>query len=154
MENVIEESLLKRALVEVYEVLIRLDAEEYNKIPEEVFETIEKNKDNTYEWEYDDTKKLQFQNISEYALGILANINHDYLLNEEQKQLMQQYYIMNDQKADEEKYKNLNPLFKEQPKAEEKADTVVEEILPVATEKVSIFKRIFSKVKEILFMEI
>ena len=154
MENVIEESLLKRALVEVYEVLIRLDAEEYNKIPEEVFETIEKNKDNTYEWEYDDTKKLQFQNISEYALGILANINHDYLLNEEQKQLMQQYYIMNDQKADEEKYKNLNPLFEEQPKAEEKADTVVEEILPVATEKVSIFKRIFSKVKEILFMEI
>lgn len=154
MENVIEESLLKKALVEVYEVLIRLDAEEYNKIPEEVFETIEKNKDNTYEWEYDDTKKLQFQNISEYALGILANINQDYLLNKEQKELMQQYYIMNDQKADEEKYKNLNPLFEEKPKVEEKVNEIKEESLPIENKKVSIFKRIFAKIKEILFMQI
>ena len=48
----------EKALVEVEEILKYLVDYERQKIPNEVFEFITKNKDKNYNWELDKTKKL------------------------------------------------------------------------------------------------
>ncbi len=89
---------LAKSLVEVWEVLKYLVQNERKKIPKEIFEFIDKNKDKEYTWEIDKTKKLEEQNLSDEALAILAYINTEYLLNPDQKKLMQKFYDLNNNK--------------------------------------------------------
>lgn len=88
----------KKALVEVDAILEELSMEEYNKIPEEVILCIDGIKDKNYNWEYDYNKEFENQNFSEYTLEILAYINGEYLLNNEQKKVMEQFYELNEEK--------------------------------------------------------
>ena len=87
---------LSKSLVEVDEVLKYLVEDERRKIPREVFEFINKNKDKEYEWYIDKSKKLQEQSLSDEAVAILAYINMEYLLNSKQKRLMKEFYELYD----------------------------------------------------------
>ena len=87
---------LSKSLVEVEEVLRYLVEDERRKIPREVFEFINKNKDKEYEWYIDKSKKLQEQSLSDEAVAILAYINMEYLLNSKQKRLMKEFYELYD----------------------------------------------------------
>ena len=61
----------KNAYSEVYTILQELNEEEYNKIPSEVIETIEANRDEDYEYELDDELELKEQQM--YNTDIFAN---------------------------------------------------------------------------------
>lgn len=87
---------LSKSLVEVEEVLKYLVEDEKRKIPKEVFDFINQNKDSTYEWKIDKSKKLQDQNLSDETAAILAYINMKYLLNTKQKELMEHFYELHD----------------------------------------------------------
>ena len=87
---------LGKRLVEVEEVLKYLTKEDKNKIPNKVFEFIQKNKDKEYKWEIDKSKALAQQELSEDTFAILAYISMEYLFNAEQKELMKQFYDLND----------------------------------------------------------
>lgn len=87
---------LAKRLVEVEEILKYLTKEEKNKIPNNVFEFIQKNKDKEYKWEIDKSKALVEQEVSEDTFAILAYISMEYLFNAEQKKLMKQFYDLND----------------------------------------------------------
>lgn len=87
-----------KVLVEVYEVLQYLSEDELAKIPEDIMTEIRKNKDRHYKWEYDKTKPLKHQKLSRDAIILLSYLNMEYLLNKEQKELMQQIHEFNDRK--------------------------------------------------------
>ena len=103
-----------KRLVEVDEILNYLSEEDLLKIPEEVRNTIKENKDKEYFWKYDETKPLKEQDVSRDTIIILSYLNMEYLLNEEQKQLMQKIHELNEKKLEEakiEKY-GVDDLFK------------------------------------------
>ena len=106
--TILNEIGVQKALVEAKEILKRLSSEDYAKIPEDVKEYIETNKDDNYEWHYDDSKELNEQELHEYTLPILAYINSEFLLNEEQKAYMEKVYQDNDKKMEEELRKKYN----------------------------------------------
>ena len=85
-----------KSLTEVYEVLKHLSKDSYNKIPKEVIEIIENNKDDDYNWKYDVSRKLEEQDLSREAISILSYINLEYLLSGEKKDLMKKIYDFND----------------------------------------------------------
>ena len=87
---------LGKRLVEVEEVLKYLVEEEREKIPNDVFDFIDKNKSKYYKWELDKSKSLEEQELSEDTYAILAYISMEYLFNAEQKKLMKQFYDLND----------------------------------------------------------
>ena len=99
----------EKCLVELEEVLNHLDGNDYNKIPNELIDAIKSNKDKTYEWKYDETKSLKEQELDRNTIAMLSYINSEYLLNEDEKELMKKIYDMNEQKAEEEKRKKYNP---------------------------------------------
>ena len=86
----------KKRLVEVDEILNHLSKEDLLKIPEEVRQLIKKNKDRYYTWKYDETKELKDQDVSRDTIAILSYLNMEYLLNDEQKKLMEEIHCLNE----------------------------------------------------------
>ena len=108
------------------------------------------NKDKEYEWEYDDTKPLKDQNLNRDTIAFLSYLNMEYLLNEEQKQLMQEIHEYNEKKLEEakaEKY-GVDDLFKNkksiQEEVEQKTNTQEQSMVEY---KENFFKKLFNKIK-------
>lgn len=75
----------KNAYTEVYIILQDLNEEEYNKIPPEVIETLDANRNKEYEYFLDDELELKDQPMLLETKAILFNLFRDYLATPEQK---------------------------------------------------------------------
>lgn len=102
------------AYSEVLEILKYIPKEEYNKIPNEKIEVFKAKADKNYKFRYDSRKKLNEQNISKIAKGIIAILYRDYWATPEQRKIIKDYQKMKRNKLEEEKRKkyNANDLFK------------------------------------------
>lgn len=103
----------QNCLVELDEILNYLSKEDLMKIPKEIISGIESHKSKEYIWKYDKTKPLMEQQLSRKTIAMLSYINMEYLLNNEEKELIQQIHALNEQKLEktkQEKY-NSNELF-------------------------------------------
>ena len=72
----VETSLDRKALAEVYNVLIMLDKENFDKIPKKMIEAIKNNMDTDYEVEWSEIEK---GNLLEDTEKILSVLYTDYL---------------------------------------------------------------------------
>ncbi len=75
----------RNAYTEVYTILQDLDEEEYNKIPPEVIETLDTNRNKEYEYFLDDELELKDQPMLPETKAILFNLFRDYLATPEQR---------------------------------------------------------------------
>ena len=136
-----------KRLTEVDEVLNHLSYEHLLKIPENIRNLIEENKDPNYIWIYDETKPLKDQNLNSDTIAILSYLNMEYLLNIKQKKLMEQIHRYNEEKQLKENNfnnKNLNDLFTRNKKDNQNMSTT--DILPF---KENFFSKLFKKFKKI-----
>lgn len=78
----------RKRLVEVEAVLKQMSNNDKNKIPNDVWEYIEKNKDTNYSFKYDDNKKLSEQDLNPDTIAILTYINLEYLVDSKLKEKM------------------------------------------------------------------
>lgn len=88
----------EKCLVQVYEILNHLDEEEIKKIPERVIKNIEDKMDKNYIWTYDETQDLTEQELARKTIAILSYINLEYLLNEEEKEILINMHEDNEEK--------------------------------------------------------
>lgn len=138
-----------KRLVEVSVILNHLTKSDYNKIPREVLEIIEKNKDKEYTWTYDEKKDLKNQNVNRDTIAIVSYINMHYLLNERQKKYVQEILKENQTKIEEikEKKYNSDSLFKNKTK---KNTIYNENISLVEYKEKSFIQKIFDKIKNVI----
>ena len=139
-----------KRLVEVSVILKHLNKNEYDKIPKELIDRIEKNKDLEYIWNYNETKDLKNQNVSKDTIAILSYINMQYLLNEDQKKFVQEIFSENQKKIEnikKEKYDTDN-LFKnkkvEGTKVQEEVHALVE------YKEKNLIQQVWDKIKSLL----
>lgn len=142
----------KKRLVELEEVLKHLSKEDYEKIPDWLIKGIKDNKDESYMWNYDENKTLKEQNIAHDTIVMLSFINIKYLLTEEQKKLMKEFYKLNSKKIENQCLKNDGSnLFED--KTESDFEHIDYDIKDKKTNilvcKESFFKRIFKKIFKI-----
>ena len=136
----------KNAYTEVYTILQELNEEEYNKIPPEVIETIEANRDEDYEYELDDEVELKEQPMLPETKAILFNLFRDYLANPEQKTKIIRMQNEARQKNELKKQQMYNrDVFTNR----QKEDTVQQnsETTQIVEYKENLFKRIINKIK-------
>ena len=103
----VETSFDRKALAEVYNVLIMLDKENFDKIPKKMIEAIKNNMDTDYEVEWSEIEK---GNLLEDTEKILAVLYTDYLATPEEKNIIMQLENL--------KYKDCYPVFKNRVKKE------------------------------------
>lgn len=138
----------KKALVEVDAVLSCLDYNEYKKIPTNIINAIENNKDEEYMYEYDEELEYEDWSLMPETKAILYNIFKQYLATEEQRKYLQQKERLENYKIESEKIKKYNSenLFK---KEKEVKKVEQEENNELIVKRDSRFKRILEKLKSI-----
>lgn len=139
---------LNKRLVEVEYILKKLDDKYIKKIPQEIWDYIDINKDKNYVFNYYDNKSLAEQKLNIDTISILTYINMKYLISEEQKKEMKEILKKDEAIAEQEKSRlyKLDDLFKNRT-ANKQQDT---SLIEIKTEKwyqriLSFFKNIFNK---------
>ena len=97
------------AYSEVLEILKHIPLEDYNKIPKTKIELFKTNADNEYTFNYDPSKTLEEQNVSNITKGIIILLFRDYWATEIQRNKIiakQNYDRMN---LEEKKKGKYNP---------------------------------------------
>ena len=139
---------INKRLVEVDEVLGYLNTKELEKIPKEIRQMIKSNKDKNYIWKYDKSKKLKEQNLSRDTFAFLSYLNLEYLLNEEQKKIVEKMHMENERKEEIRKreiYKTEDLFNKNEIKIKKQTDE-----FEMVKYKENILKGIINKIKNIL----
>lgn len=139
---------LNKRLVEIEYILRKLEDEYIKKIPQEIWDYIEENKDKNYIFKYDDSKNILEQNLNINTISILTYINIEYLLDEKQKMEMIEFLRKDEAIAEQEKAKLYNPedLFKNKKESKQQETSLVEVKIEKWYEKVfSFFKNMFKK---------
>ena len=140
----------KKALVEVDAVLSCLDYNEYKKIPTNIINAIENNKDEEYMYEYDEELEYEDWSLMPETKAILYNIFKQYLATEEQRKYLQQKERLENYKIESKKIKKYNSenLFKKE-KGQETEKVVQEENNKLIVKRDLSFKKILAKLKSI-----
>lgn len=115
---------LNKRLVEVETILKKLDKNYINKIPTEIWDFIEKNKDDQYTFFYDDNIELLNQNLNIDTIAILSYINMQYLLDEKSKKEVEEILIKDGAFLEQQKMKKYNPenIFKNKENIDNKGE--------------------------------
>ena len=103
----VETNFDRKALAEVYNVLIMLNKDNFDKIPKKMIEAIKNNMDADYEVEWSEIEK---GNLLEDTEKILSVLYTDYLATPEEKNIIMQLENL--------KYKDCYPVFKNRVKKE------------------------------------
>ena len=99
----------EKCLVQLDEVIKYISYDDLKKIPNEIKEAIKAKKDSNYFWKYDENKPLNEQNLDRKTIAMLSYLNMEYLLNEDQKELMEKIHRLNQEKLEknkQDKYKS------------------------------------------------
>lgn len=79
------ENTISQAFAEVYDIIMHLEKDLYNKIPKSFLELLEKNRDKEYKFNIDYLKDINEQYLLQDTRAILALIYIDFLCDEEQR---------------------------------------------------------------------
>lgn len=103
--------MLEKDFTEVNQVIKHMDQKDVDKISPNFLKMIENNMDNSYDFIYDESKKVYEQNLSKNARIIISIIYIKYLATEEEKKF---YYgkLLEDKKLDEVQFSSEN-MFKQ-----------------------------------------
>lgn len=140
---------------EVLEILKYIPAEDYDKIPKNKIELFQTNANSDYSFDYNPSKTLEEQEVSEIAQGIIAILFRDYWATEKQREkiILKQKYDRT--KIEEEKRAKYNTDIFQDRNNHKQEKNIVEEIstneVTMVEYKETIFRRIVNKIKSILF---
>lgn len=145
------------AYSEVLEILKHIPIEDYNKIPKSEIELFEAYADADYKFNYDTSKTLKEQNVSDITKGIIILLFRDYWATEIQRNKIIAKQNYDRMKLEKEKKAKYNPnIFQDRDNYLQeqniKRNTSTNEVAMVEYKK-SIFKRIICKIKSIFFKQ-
>lgn len=144
------------ACAEVSTILSYLNKNEYDKIPSNVIEVIEKNKNKDYIFEFDESVELREQKLLEETRAILFNLFRDYLCTPTQKEKIIKMQAEERHKLNEMKKLeyNANDIFKKDVTRKvinNEANLEQETTSLTTVKKGSFIIRIINKIKKFFF---
>lgn len=96
-----EYNIDKRAYSELYAILQMLGKEYIDKIPEKIYKTIEKRKDDTYNPIYNDMEEVLEGRVKRKTVSMLALFDYNYFSTSETDRMYMRYIL----EENENKYK-------------------------------------------------
>ena len=88
-----EYNIDKRAYSELYAILQMLGKEYIDKIPEKIYKTIEKRKDDTYNPIYNDMEEVLEGRVKRKTVSILALLDYNYFSTSETDRMYMKYIL-------------------------------------------------------------
>ena len=139
------------AYSEVLEILKHIPLEDYNKIPKTKIEFFKTNADNEYTFNYDPSKTLEEQNVSNITKGIIILLFRDYWATERQRNKIIAKQNYDRMKLEEKKKEKYNPdnIFRNRYK-NFLADNIEnnQELALIETNNMKWYKKIWKLIKD------
>ena len=144
--------MLEKDFTEVYHVINHMEDEDVKKISSNFIEMIQDNMDKSYDFVYDENKKVNEQNLSENSRVIISIMYLKYLACEDEKT---RYYekILEDKKKQEVKFYNKNIFHAEKSKLEKEIYDVMNydnSNLEISKIEINWYEKIFKNIKNFL----
>ena len=140
----------RNSFSEVYIILQYLNKEELNKIPQEVLEVIEENKNEDYCYNINEDLVLNEQEMLPETKALLFNLFRDYLSTPVQKEKilkMQREDRIKSEKEKKERYISTNLFQKNEEHKLHNTENVTEKNQLIFYKENNIFKRFFTYIK-------
>lgn len=138
----------RQAYTEIDNFIELLDENERNKIPERLRTFFKREKDSNYKKEIDINIPIQYQNLKEETLAIIAILNLEYWCEDKEEKLrLKRIYFNNEEKYQKDLREKYNFTFNAQIKSNEK--TTQKELAISKNKKNSIFSRLKELIKKI-----
>lgn len=144
---------LGNRLAELDILLNYVDSEDWAKIPDDVIFYIKENKNEDYEWQYDESKSLEEQDVNRETFSLLTYIMYTYIATDEERQQLDEIMSEN-AKALEEKY-DPSKIFVNSSKNtashhdEEELERIEASLIENESKKKSIFTKIIEFFKNL-----
>ncbi len=139
------------AYSEVLEILKYIPLEDYNKIPKTKIELFKTNANNDYTFNYDPSKTLEEQNVSNITKGIIILLFRDYWATERQRNKIIAKQNYDRMKLEEKKKEKYNPdnIFRNRYK-NFLADNIEnnQELALIETNNMKWYKKIWKLIKD------
>lgn len=138
----------ENSYTEILEILKYMDKVYVDKIPRKLINFFEENKSKDYNFKYDNTLKLNEQNLNDNTIALLAMLNLNYWCeNEKHKAELLKKYNENEIKYQEKIQENYNPdtIFKN--KKVQSADPTIEPTAIIEYKEKNLIQKIFEKIK-------
>ena len=142
------ETKYANAYTEVCEILNYLNKDEYNKIPQEIIDVFEDNKNIDYLYEIDLDKDLTEQQISKEAKAILLNIFRDYLATSDQNTKIKEWLAKDRMFLERQKQQKYSKDVFEKYSNSNTNNSMADNSLLADIKSQSFFKRIIDKIKK------
>lgn len=131
------------ACTEVLEVLNYISKEDYNKVPRDVIQVLEKNKKDDIVFLYNPWKDINEQKMSETGRMMLASFFHDYWATEVQKNKIKAFQNNKRHQIEEENRQKYNTnIFKNRNTTINESQNEQAENIQLVEYKENIFRRI------------
>lgn len=141
----------KIACTEVLEVMNYVSKEDYNKVPKDVIQVLEKNKKDDLVFLYNPWKDINEQGISKTGRIMLASFFRDYWATEEQKNKIKAFQTNKRYQIEEEKRKKYdNDIFKNKKNTLSKVESEKNENVQLAEYKENILYKFINFIKKVL----
>lgn len=139
----------RQAYTEIDNFIELLDENERNKIPERLRTFFKREKDSNYKKEIDINIPIQYQNLKQETLAIIAILNLEYWCEDKEEKLrLKRIYFNNEEKYQKDLREKYNFTFNAQIKSNEK--TTQKELAISKNKKNSIFSRLKELIKKYL----
>lgn len=132
----------KLACSEIICILNQLDESSRMKVPKNIIEFFENNKDGNYNCNIDLNKPLENQNLRKETIEFLCMINYEYLSNEDEKRKLYEIYKENDRRINQKQ--DVYEIFKRRTEGKETHQELVE------NKKEKLFIRVIKRLKDFL----
>lgn len=140
----------KIAYNEVLEILKHIAKEDLDKIPKNMLDMFKSNASSENNFNYNPTKTLQEQNVSETARAIIAILFRNYWATSEQKEKILSVQNNERERIKREKY-NPDNIFKNRNTAQySKEEYQAEQTAIVEYKEKNFLQKLFDKIKHIL----
>lgn len=144
-----------KAYTELLEILKYIPNTSFEKIPNEVIEMYELNKDSTYIFHYDMNVSFELQNVMQLTRILIANLYIDYWATDKQRELIQKHDNEEFEQLELEKRKLYDPdnIFSNRKNAISKNVSHEQQTSLAIVKDYNIFTKLIKKIRKMLHID-
>lgn len=143
-----DEKVLGEAIVEFKSILEHCPIEVQSKIPNRFMEELNDLESKTYKFNYDESKRIEEQNIKPETKGLIGLVYRNYICDDkEEYDNKYKIYLNNKEIERREKY-NTDNLFNN--KIDSRREHIYDKNLPAQKQKLGFFRKLINIIKSII----
>lgn len=143
-----DKKVLGEAIVEFKSILEHCPIEVQSKIPNRFMDELNNLESKTYKFNYDESKRIEDQNIKPETKGLIGLVYRDYICDDKEEYNNKYKIYLNNKEVEKREKYNPDNLFNNN--IDLRREYIYDKNLPVKKKKIGFFRKLFNIIKSIV----